>query len=685
MPATRIAPLSLSSVLSLALVSSCDTATPRSTIDRDVEQLALATVADAPALGPTRAPASDKLSEAKTCGPAGVTAPPADVCPAWRLVGYFPSVDCPAAPNGWTVETLFANAKTPIGRYCRYIWTGDPNAPGFMPKALRSKLQSDCRVFPQSPMSQDLAPAYEQAFAEGTQPIPSQTPLPGGTTVQIAVVDTAPRNTKLGQSEHGPSLAALAAELASGCVPGLGEATCRRKVVTALGLPQTRTGPDATNGGYFGYQSELAEGIVDVLDNFPEANLGDQRLILNLSVGWEARAGEFANPSPAVQAVRDALSIAHCRGALIVAASGNRPPGTCMTQPTGPGSWAHESGLTVAQCQALGLAPADILLPAQPHAYHPFLHAATPVDWSQQNLADFRDGSNAKLAATGFAGFDVRVGERFGPITGSSVSTAVISGIAALVWSYNPTLSADAVMQLLYDSGRSTSRTASLALPQSNMLVGPPQKQVGACAALRHACSNVQSSVCTHAAVAACPGTAPGSVNTANFSAAFDQAVAALSPSDVQTSQGPHWTTLECNGCNGLQRRVSLPPDMTTEPPNHAWVLPQPQKAPCPICKIKQDILYASTDSEYDGYTLLNFSVTLTDQAGVTKVLHYNAAGSGGGTSIGAINSTSVRAIQDSGLLTVNAAGSAPVSAYIHMIFDANGTVITAGNQLRVN
>src|SRR5690606_18664812 len=125
-------------------------------------------------------------------------------------------------------ETLFANAKTPIGRYCRYIWTGDPNAPGFMPKALRSKLQSDCRVFPQSPMSQDLTPAYEQAFAEGTQPIPSQTPLPGGTTVQIAVVDTAPRNTKLGQSEHGPSLAAIAAELASGCVPGLGEPTCRR-------------------------------------------------------------------------------------------------------------------------------------------------------------------------------------------------------------------------------------------------------------------------------------------------------------------------------------------------------------------------------------------------------------------------------------------------------------------------
>jgi hypothetical protein len=255
-----------------------------------------------------------------------------------------------------------------------------------------------------------------------------------------------------------------------------------------------------------------------------------------------------------------------------------------------------------------------------------------------------------------------------------------------LVWSYYPALSADAVMQLLYDSGASTSRTASLALPQSNMLVGPPQKQVGACAALRHACSVDPTNVCTNAAVTACTQQAPGTVNGAGFAAAFDQAFAALSPAQVGSTRGPKWTNLDCNGCNGLPRRVALPPELAGEPANQAWVLPQPQKAPCPICKIKQDILYASTDSAYDGFTLLSFSVTLTDQAGVTKTLYYQGGGSSSGSTIvSSINSTSVQAIQDAGLLTVSAVGSTPERAYIHMIFDDNGTTITAGNQIPVD
>jgi hypothetical protein len=159
----------------------------------------------------------------------------------------------------------------------------------------------------------------------------------------------------------------------------------------------------------------------------------------------------------------------------------------------------------------------------------------------------------------------------------------------------------------------------------------------------------------------------------------FDQAIASLPPGQIGNANGPRWTTLDCAGCGGQPRQVELPPELSTEPNMEAWVIPQPQKAPCPICKIKTDKIYLSTDPYYDTATLLNMSVTLTDATGATEVLYYTAS------SLPPLSSTTVQVVTDPQLLTVGTGGLAPASAYVQMVFSQGGTTtIAAGNQIPV-
>lgn len=637
------------------------------------------------------------IAPAKTCGPASVSVP-ADLCPPGRRVGKFEG-ECPkppaAAPGDphWKVEALFAGiSELPPGLegFCRYLWTGD--AVEVTPLPISISTGPDCRVFPQSPMAPALGPAYRDAFTEGTLPL---SPKPtGGVPVTIAVVDTAPANTSKGQAGHGQTMAAIAAELAAGCVPGLGEADCQREVVTSLGLPQTRTGPDLARGGFYGYQSELAEGIATAINAWPVNDVGQGHLVLNLSVGWEPTPGEFDTPTPAVQAVRDALAVAHCRGALIVAASGNRPENTCFGDATGPGGWEREPGYTAAQCEALGLPKAAIALPNPLPAYHPFLYAATPLDWGRGNLVDARANSNARLAATGFAGFDEVGGDAYGPLTGSSVATAVISGSAALAWSYFNLLSADEIMALLYAAGAPTPGAVSLALANTS----PEQHQVTACAPLQYACdpsrianylrqNQSAPTVCGAALVGAAPlaGCPPLgtrlNVDQGAWATAFDLAFGQLSSSSHVNSNAPAWSTIKCTQC-GSNQITHLPrTGANTEPAHMGWVVPEPHKPPCPHCRIKGPDLYLTLDPDYDSFVLQDFSVYLYYSDGSSEVLHYDPAGL-----TAQLSSSTVEVVYDTKLQRASA--RLPPQAYVLMTFSDGttaGSLITAGNALPVD
>jgi hypothetical protein len=646
-----------------------------------------------------------------TCQPGGATTAPQDqLCPKGRVIGYFPNgKSCPSPYEGdppknkfWKVEPMFAGSAALGGSalggvYCRYVWIEAGSAPGegaadpSVLNGLSGKLGPDCRVFAQSPLASGLAPHYERAFAQGTEPI-DPTVLGAGFPVRLEIVDTAPPQTSSGQASHGPSLAALAVKLASGCAGGPGATNCRRSVETQLGLPQTRTGADPVRGGYYGYQSELAEGIVKALD---VVHGTDEKLVVNLSVGWEPEPGEFGNPTPAVQAVRDVIGVARCSGALVVAASGNRPQGTCLSQATSPGAWAGEPGLDAPACIGLGVAN-----PQLGQAPYPFLHAATPLGWDRGNLADFRVGSNAALAAVGFAGF-VGGNPGYEPMTGSSVSTVVVSAIATLVWSHYPDRKADEIMEALYDSGIATGKPVDLAPPQglSNQIASrPKQRQVTACRALRHACAawrgdpGAMLTSCGLAAFDVCADPAqPPVIDVAAWRQGFD---AALNGAQVLSSAGPSWTALTCSGCANLPRYVKVPQGSGGEPAQPQWVVPQPHQAPCPMCKVKSGKAYLALDPTYDGMQLLSMSVQLYDAAGASEVLYY------GGTSLPALSSTRVQELVDPELLSVEAGtatggtatggtassttGQPPVRAYVQMQFLDGTATVVAGNQIDV-
>ena len=683
------AKLALLSLL-LPSLAACDDASPSEAASELAPVLEVRTLAPSPSVreADRLEPATlertklepGSFEPAKTCGAAAVSVP-SDLCPPGRRVGKF-NGGCPKPPGAgaddphWEVEAMFSGVDDLPGAlegFCRYVWVGDPAALTPLPKSISTG--PDCRVFPQSPMAPALNSAYRTAFTEGTLPL--RTKPTGGVGVTIAVVDTAPAKTIKGQAGHGQTMAAIAAELAGGCAPGLEERHCKREVVTTLGLPQTRTGPDLARGGFYGYQSELAEGIARAIADWGAGS--DDHLVLNLSVGWEPTPNEFSNPSPAVEAVRDALAIGHCRGALIVAASGNRPENTCFGDATGPGGWEREPGYSAAQCGALGLPNAAIALPNPLPAYHPFLYAATPLDWRRGNLVDAREDSNARLAATGFAGFDEVRGHNYGPLTGSSVSTAVISGTAALAWSYFNSLSADEIMALLYDAGAPTAGDVTLALANAS----PEQRQVTACAPLQWACDparignylggNQQTpSVC--AALGDCsPLGTPPDVNRGAWATAFTVAFGQLPSSDYENSNAPAWSTINCTQCGSNQiTHLPLTGD-STEPAHMGWVVPEPHKPPCPHCRIKGPDLYLALDPDYDSFVLEDLSIYLYDSAGGSEVLHYDPA-----RLTAPLNSRTVEVVFDTELLTVSA-GLPPAQAYVLMSFSDPNAAATGG------
>jgi hypothetical protein len=321
-------------------------------------------------------------------------------------------------------------------------------------------------------------------------------------SVRLVFVDTQPTSEQLPanspapNSWHGYTMAHYAQELI--CSNDYEPQGCAVHIATRLALPYDHFDPNmpfspdpvSKNGGQFGRISDLAIAILAEIKQWQEIE-PDTKLILNLSVGWD---GELHGPNgaadldarkvselePSVQAVYSALSYAAHKGVLVIAAAGNRRGGLQESQwPLLPAAWElrQPSWLPFPLCKTV--------------------YAVGGIDWQGLPLPNSRSGGRPRRAIYGDHAVVRTDPLTFTPestmiYTGSSVSTAVASSIAAVVWNLRPHLGPTQVMRLISRSGEVLKSRADFYAwnwkPLSYFIKAPHLERLSLCGAVLRIC-----------------------------------------------------------------------------------------------------------------------------------------------------------------------------------------------------
>jgi len=320
--------------------------------------------------------------------------------------------------------------------------------------------------------------------------------------------------------------------------------TCLAQPRSVLAMPYV--GPDEVDpkeGGHSGTPWTLASAITRTVDRYVQEATqdpkdGPQHLVLNLSMGWEPRWGGAYTASPdeldgPLRAVHDALVHARCHGALVLAAAGNVPGGP--EKATGamyPAAWEIKAAPSPAECVAFEGGIGTMLdLPYRPfpdYGYRPLVHAVGGVDGADTPLRRTRSESMPRIVApaamaAGLVPKGTRVGHPGGGhrvttapestrvLTGTSVSTALVSSAATTLWAFRPELSTSDLMEVLWKTGADLNQPPKLPMKTHTCLGG------GACTSTPHRLSicNALEAVCSSGVsrcpvyVAACQSVAP--------------------------------------------------------------------------------------------------------------------------------------------------------------------------------
>jgi hypothetical protein len=594
-------------------------------------------------------PVVGPVDEAGVLAPESHSVPVALVvgsCPgAMRLIGVLDQgfTDCSlgsTVPAQWSVSTLFddgspgvagllAAVPNDLRRYCAYDYVGPEGqvsswygpltaAVDNSPNMDVTTLSTDCRgEFEQGDLydasiGEELRTSFLTNIGWSTGEQIDNVSL-SRETIEVAVVDTVSQaaaddpNIEPANG-HGLQMAALIREV--GCPAG--RIDCVDAVHHILAMPRDdwNTTPDWVVGGNHGSQGDLAMGIYQAVEAWRErraASPGSSspRLVINLSMGWERLANEaLESPRGPHASVLAAMRFASCHGALMIAAAGNTKNELCPEQYVGalaPARFEAIAAPTAAECLLLGHAPQwtnSYPIFAGGGTYAPLVHAVGGLDESDEALINSRVAAMPRLAALGANGI---VDPGAEALSGTSVSAAVTSATAALLWSYRPELRPDQVMQLIYDSGWATGEVADFALTGS-----PSVRRVSVCAALDDACTG-QSSQCP---TPGCSATAPAiDGNLSGFDAAV-QAVLADPSTSVESFQ--------------VVTAAQFP---TCEPPTQMGstdlASPQPDVPMCSRCNLgksggflpNDDELSMTIDPTYAGQ-ILAVKLVLMDAAG---------------------------------------------------------------------
>lgn len=371
-------------------------------------------------------------------------------CGGKSWVGVAPG--CPQV-SGWAVDPIFPGAPAPLDGYCGYRWDGSvapQDALLNLTASAVADLAEDCPVIvPQAatstaaPYDETLAHSLRASLQEqvGTVDRVGLRRTPDAAPVRVVVIDSAPDALPAGpivagNDRHGDTLAGIIGDITCGADG------CAALVGSALALPWVDEATFASAGGHVGRPSDLARALWQA---YLTAEAQPERLILNLSLGWEDAPGiadcgdDPAQMTTPVRAVYDVIEHLACGGALVIAAAGNdaggpHPPSGMMC----PARW--EAAPLGDRCHELAGAPR--------------VHAVGGLDYAGQPLALTRPGGRPRLAATALGGVGwASTAPVPPPLTGTSVAAAVVSAVSAVVWSERPDLSAHQVIAALHEGG----------------------------------------------------------------------------------------------------------------------------------------------------------------------------------------------------------------------------------------
>lgn len=418
-------------------------------------------------------------------------------------------------------------------------------------------------------------------------------PLPGLTSgspkVQITVLDSEPDGPlRLSlPTPPGPQHGFAVAHLTQGLV---GDGTGAVKVLDKRALNNILDKSALNNNdilktvpvgeaGSIGTISDLGKAIIAAVKECEPR----KHLILNLSIGWDGEtpldglrtdlaARKVSELEPSVQLVYRALQLAARKGVLVIAAAGNRRGGSLHDSnwPVLPAAW-------------------ELRRPSRWPFGPPLIYAVGGVDWQGLPLPNSRTNGLPRRVAYGDHA-TVSVNGTPTPVyTGTSISTAVVSATAAVIWHLRPELKPAEVMGLIDSSGETQDARADF-YPGSQSSPPPPAPQIreiSLCAAVKVACSTYGLN---------CPTmTCPQPHQPPPLSALLSQpdpgsgtpfqptGFPSLPPSLPPCHQGT--VLLTAAGDPPVVQPV-CPTDQCSSISARPWVFPQPGDDPCPNCTL---------------------------------------------------------------------------------------------------
>ncbi len=357
-------------------------------------------------------------------------------------------------PETWTVAPLFDDGSGDWGqwralpptlrRYCLYSGQGEfPGEQWQKEQGMVCQLDAELIAPLQTAGDKELIAAFGPAFRQGVGR-PTTVPTQATPTVRLAILDGFETTTPPVDTEsHGGSLYHIARDL---LCEDLHAATpeCAAEVTTGVALP-VEVDPGNPAAGHVGRPSDLVHALYGAVGPWGGSPAQDP-LVINLSLGWDPQHGGMADKPttinaadigdhPRLSAVYDALHYAQCSGALVFAAVGNQ---TALgeSDPLLPAVWGAKGYLpetllaTATPCQARfgpGMGTANDA--------RPLLYPVGAVDDDRMPLAVSRPNSEPEAVAFGAHGTVETRGRPTMPMSGTSLSTLVVSTSAALMWS----------------------------------------------------------------------------------------------------------------------------------------------------------------------------------------------------------------------------------------------------------